>query len=118
MGNFFTLRDHEDAQPEILELAQRIGDTMYYSTPAHIGWGEWHTPYSDNGDKLMSVACCASVSYKTVEGKPMSFERAGAIYDKLMGPPLHASPFEHVATPCETGSGNFRGWRQWRKDFE
>jgi thymidylate synthase ThyX len=117
-GNFFTLRDHADAQPEIRELAQAIKVAMSESKPKELQWGEWHTPYSENGDKLMSVACCASVSYKTVEGKTMSFERAGAIYDKLMGPPFHASPFEHVATPCIEGSGNFQGWRQWRKDFE
>jgi hypothetical protein len=48
--------------------------------------------------KKLSVARCASTSYKTVEGFDMTLERALAIYDKLYTMrPAHASPFEHQA---------------------
>lgn len=116
--NFFALRDHEDAQPEIRSLTHCIKFAMNTSTPVKLDYGEWHTPYSNTGDKLMSAACCASVSYKTVDGKPMTQERAKMIFDKLQGPPIHASPFEHVATPGHGGVGNFNGWDQWREYFE
>jgi len=46
----------------------------------------------------LSVACCASTSYKTVEGFNMTPERAVALHDKLVASkPLHASPCEHQA---------------------
>jgi hypothetical protein len=90
--------------------------------------------------KKVSAARCASTSYKTVDGFDMTIERAIALVDKLIGAsPLHASPFEHVAQAdeaivhtCDTLAGhvyigveygnphqhgNFKGFRQWRKQL-
>ena len=78
----------------------------------------------------VSVACCASTSYKTVDGFDMTLERARPLVDKLASSrPAHASPFEHVAQVDEWlvdpdfGAGwgaeyqhaNFIGFKQYRK---
>jgi hypothetical protein len=121
--NFFSLRDHPDAQPEIAALARAMREAMDGSEPLELIEGEWHTPYcAPDGDRRVSAARCASVSYKTVDGKPMTDERALAIYDKLAGSdPIHASPFEHIARPDPNngpGCRNFTKWHQWRADIE
>jgi thymidylate synthase ThyX len=128
--NFFALRDHADAQPEIQELARAMRDVMVGSEPERLMAGQWHTPYVDTVERIdndildamrISAARCASVSYKTVDGKTMSVERALSIYDSLTGDPLHASPFEHITRPDpDNGKGcrNFTGWHQWRSDIE
>jgi hypothetical protein len=87
----------------------------------------WHMPYCSDfigtsENKKISAARCASVSYKTVDGKPMSVDKALDIFDKLAGSdPVHASPFEHIARPDpDNGPGcrNFTKWHQWRADLE
>ena len=49
-ANFFALRDHEDAQPEIRELAVAMKKAIEESTPQLLGIGEWHLPYLDAED--------------------------------------------------------------------
>lgn len=127
--NFFALRDHPDAQPEIQALARAMRDAMAGSTPVNPDSG-WHLPYFswdearyiDVDYRKVSAARCASVSYKTVDGKPMTVDKALKIYDKLAGSePKHLSPFEHIARPapeCGKGCGNFDRWHQWRADIE
>ena len=125
--NFFALRDHSDAQPEIkaLAVAMRVG--MAGSEPYHTQDYGWHLPYvdelfpSEDTALRISAARCASVSYKTVDGKRMTVDKALDIYDKLNTDPLHASPFEHIARPDPSngpGCRNFNGWHQWRADIE
>jgi len=135
LENFFKLRIHKDAQPEIHNLALKMTVAMEGSTPRKLFPGEWHLPYvnQDPGPdsdmvfayatehdmpdviepaKMLSVARCASVSYKTVDGKPMTMERAAAIYDKLVKADVfHASPFEHQATPDDAEVSRSMGWR-------
>lgn len=43
--NFFNLRCHKDAQPEIKQLADLMYQAMQKSTPEVLQAGEWHTPY-------------------------------------------------------------------------
>jgi thymidylate synthase ThyX len=134
-SNFFALRCHEDAQPEMRALAETMRDEMGQSTPQHAPVGCWHNPYvlSDEtaslpGDILrkLSVARCARVSYLTQDGKTPNVEDDLKLYDRLVGSaPLHASPAEHQATPDERWPAgqwkrndwhsNFRGWIQYRK---
>lgn len=125
--NFFNLRCHKDAQPEIKELADKMYQAMQESTPMTLRAGEWHLPYvtavigEDNqihylvDDKLVdletaikiSCSCAAQVSYRKND---TSIEKALAIYDKLVNSePVHASAFEHCATPIDSISGNFAG---------
>ena len=125
--NFFNLRIHPDAQPEICMLAYKMYKTMQESKPIELKAGEWHLPYvntyrvkSGRGvGKLeyytgvvstldynvinledaikISAASCASVSYRT-EG--MTLEKADKIFDMLIkAEVVHSSPLEHCATP-------------------
>jgi thymidylate synthase ThyX len=121
-SNFFALRCHEGAQPEMRELAEKMRDAMAASEPRLLKVGEWHRPYVTDEDKdfhrarigsidggfsytddaliRISVARCARVSYLTQEGKPPNVEDDLKLYDRLVGAvPLHASPAEHQATP-------------------
>lgn len=146
--NFFALRCHEDAQPEIQHLAVMMRSAMAASVPKLVGEKDWHLPYitaeerAELGHELseawghkvprliqMSAARCARVSYMTHDGQIPSMEKDLALFDRLVGgEPIHASPIEHQATPSvpvgdpETWSpeytGNFHGWVQFRKIFE
>jgi hypothetical protein len=130
-SNFYALRRHKDAQPEIKALADMMWESQQASKPEHVYEGEWHLPYitpeewdqSIAWDRLIkiSVARCARVSYKTFDGTPTKLEDDLKLYDRLVGAhPMHASPAEHQARPATTDDtddicGNFRGWVQYRK---
>ena len=118
--NFFNLRIHKDAQPEICMLAYKMYEAMQESKPIELKTGEWHLPFVNvvwNGRGKMcyadedfnsisleqaikfSAASCASVSYRT-EG--MTLEKADKIFDMLIDVEvIHASPFEHLGTPIK-----------------
>ncbi len=70
--------------------------------------------------KKISAARCARVSYFLPEnGERSDVQRDITLCDRLSSSG-HWSPFEHVATPVETNNyiGNFRSWKQYRKEFE
>lgn len=48
--NFFALRQHEDAQPEIKLLADKMAYAMAKSTPSLRNPGEWHLPFISDED--------------------------------------------------------------------
>ncbi|WYV99070.1 thymidylate synthase [Pseudomonas phage vB_PpuM-Amme-3] len=119
--NWNWLRFHKDAQPEIRELARVAIEALEaYGEPEDLNPGEWHTPYvfhhrDSNGvlqyvgnelqyftleEALMiSSSCCAQVSFRLLND---DLEKAKEIYGKLVeSEPVHASPFEHQATPFE-----------------
>lgn len=125
-ANWFYLRDHPDADPTIAELAHCMAEVKKNSTPVILKQGDWHTPYYECGywskdhldtvgwyDKngvgledalVISSSCCAQVSYRLLDE---SIEKARTIYNRLVeSKPVHASPFEHQATPME-----FPNWR-------
>lgn len=152
--NFFWLRLDSDAQPEIQELAKCMYEAMSLSKPELLNEGEWHTPYvthyvfeegmkygvedsdgqmyyvSEKEAIAISASCCGQVSYRVLNN---TYEKAMDIYNKLIsGSKVHASPFEHQATPYnmvngweqgvthidssgEVWSGNFCGWVQHRQ---
>lgn len=134
-NNFMALRDHKDATPELGVLARRIKDARDDSTPMLLAAGEWHTPYVDrkrvkgqlvyhiDGQTLttqealqVSSSCCAQVSFRLLD---QSLEKAVKLHDRLVrSKPVHASPFEHQATPCMFDTRNFRGWQQYRTQLE
>ena len=143
--NWFELRDHPDAQPEIQMLAMQMGIVMSCSEPKSLLPGEWHLPYvteeerndgffkanPDNAEILrkVSAARCCRVSYLKHDGTAASIADDLDLCDKLVGArPLHASPFEHQATPDSFVKahgyynthlhGNFVGWVQYRKTIE
>jgi len=166
LDNFFWLRRDEDAKEEIKELADCIHKSLEISEPSLLKPGEWHLPYvnisrvgnklemytnGESGEKVtlsldkalaISASCCGQVSYRNINN---CYEKALDIYDKLGvtgGGKLHASPFEHQASPMEEAdavtlgklqpitweegithmdsynnfwSGNFKGWVQHRQ---
>lgn len=129
--NFFELRAHADAQPEIHELAVCIRDAMSANVPAKLRSTEWHLPYVLPEERKtypidilvkLSAARCARVSYLKHDGANPDVDSDIALYDRLVGSaPIHASPVEHQATPLLSAnlwSGNFRGWYQHRKAVE
>nr|QMP83734.1 MAG: hypothetical protein [Caudoviricetes sp.] len=128
--NFFELRFHEDAQPEIYVLASKMLEQYSNSIPSPINYGEWHLPYITElefvkytNQELIKIsgARCARVSYLTHDGKTPSPEKDFKLYDDLVGSvPIHASPVEHQATPNQNRKfeKNFRGWHQHRVDIE
>ena len=120
-NNFLALRDHPDAEPHIRMLAQAIRKARDEALVQTLKPGEWHLPFVDTSGYRMvvgkdwsekyiklSVARCASTSYKTVEGFDMTLDRAIALHDKLVASvPLHASPCEHQ---CYADTMNRNNW--------
>lgn len=49
--NFFALRAHPDAQPEIQSLAYKMLEAYNASKPKAIKPGEWHVPFGDQMDE-------------------------------------------------------------------
>lgn len=118
-GNFFELRAHPDAQPEIQKLAQSIRTELEISHPRSLAEGEWHIPYDDliprglpdDVRHKIAVSAMAQVSYRKLD---LSVDKAEKIWDMLVNSkPIHASPLEHVACAGK-GSGNFKGFTQLR----
>lgn len=127
--NFFWLRNHGDAQPEITKLAEEMLRVMEESKPIPLLPGEWHLPYyREHGAlfgsfsdqeleeaKAISASCCAQVSYRKLDD---SLEKALKVYERLVeSEPVHASPFEHQATPisplsCKT-CNDYSGEQYW-----
>jgi thymidylate synthase ThyX len=142
--NWFNLRLHEMAQPEIRLLAEAMMEAFKASTPKPLAYGKWHLPYVDDYDKsftdeypdeaLVSSGACAAISYRNLP----AIKLAKKISAKLLAD-HHMSPFEHQATPLDPDSalananagpfneshisirldgslwgGNFRGWGQLR----
>ena len=155
--NFFWLRDHEHADPTIARLAKEMIEAREDSAPKILKPDEYHLPYINHTAGLnyhvfdadkekieltleeaikVSVSCCAQVSYRLLDN---SLDKALRIYDSLLSADrVHASPFEHIATPMAVPevtsmltqymssgehmdwrghiwSGNFMGWSQYRQ---
>ena len=124
--NFFYLRNHEAAQPEIAHLAKLMEEEYRDNVPTTLNPGDWHLPYyhegywkfegwnTDNkpcsywGESLedaiaISVSCCAQTSYRTTDD---SLEKAQKVLNRLnldgkSDDPAHASPAEHQGTPID-----------------
>lgn len=129
-GNFFDLRCHKDAQPEIRELAWKMAEAIQHSIPKELKLDEWHLPYvrEDERETLhimellkISTARCARVSYLTHDGKVPNVEKDIKLHERLVGSiPRHSSPAEHQATPTLSNEfvKNFKGWKQYRSLVE
>lgn len=130
--NFLALRDHQDAQPEIQELAKAIKKALTDSKSGSKFDTRLHAPYSEDlintkydfetvnffgfvmpKRALVSVGRCCRVSYLTHDGKKDP-DKDISLAIKLLKDG-HMSPFEHVAVPNMGRSANFSGWRSIRK---
>ena len=126
-ANWFALRDGPDAQPELAWVAHEMRQQYDASVPQQLLAGEWHVPFLREEDAALpltdrlkvAVGRCARVSYLTHDGRRAPNEDI-VLHDRLKAQvPAHMSPFEHLAQALETAepSGNFVGWRQYRKTF-
>lgn len=145
--NFFALRCHPAAQPEIRAAAELMRDAYRASKPIELANGEWHAPFTEDlqsgimpvGLSLdvsqleyqlkASAARCAWVSTMK-HGEEASWADVQNIYRILTAglennEPVHASPFEHQCTPHRVTrgigrghQGNLRGWDQLRHMIE
>lgn len=102
--NFFALRLHKDAAPEIQRAAREMKEAMDKSTPRTLDVGEWHIPYLSEEERelyslphqlKMSVARCAAVSYER-QGVNKTPEEYARRHESLLRGG-HWSPFEHQA---------------------
>lgn len=129
--NFWNLRCHPDAQPEIRTVAEAMRGAVEASQPTSLALDEWHLPLVRPEDReqvasiedliKVSAGRCARVSYLTHAGK-RDLDADVQLHDRLLESG-HMSPLEHPARPLTAAeldenewSGNFRGWHSYRKD--
>jgi len=116
-SNFFKLRAHSAAQPEIRDLAFKMLELYETNKPVEKNIGEWHIPFGDKyldglstEQKLkIATARSARVSYKTFDGE-VNYEKDYSLHDMLIKEG-HWSPFEHSA---QAEFGNFDNFSQWK----
>lgn len=128
--NFFDQRISSGAQPEIVDLAEKMQSALRASVPQRVAYGEWHLPYLTEAEaspvqsalnletqQALSIARVAGVSYNRL-GKTRELSKDIELYQRLLtAKPPHWSPFEHVATPVHPNminTANFDGWQQLR----
>lgn len=130
--NFFALRCHPDAQPELQKIAYMMQDLYRTNEPDELNIHDWHLPYVTGNDEKelretdftltdlvrVSVGRCARVSYLTHDG--IRDPQADIELCNRLAKSGHWSPFEHIAEANRFNEwlGNFRGWKQYRKRFE
>ena len=136
-ANWYALRDHPAAMPEIQTLARVMKEAQDNSTPVSLEPGQWHLPYVEMDEEAelgqhhslrISAARCARLSYKPFDCANADPQKDMELFGKLLvETPVHASPAEHQATPDKwikghdggwlfpEHHGNFTGWRQFRK---
>ena len=118
--NFFKLRLHKDAQPEMMVLAEHMKKAMDESIPTKLIAGEWHLPYVTELERnkkaysqkdinnliKCSIARCARVSYLNHDNSNPSIGKDIALADMLVEAG-HMSPLEHQLTPMEVPKDNY-----------
>lgn len=127
-SNYFALRCHPDAQPELQRQAYAAQLAYFSSEPVE---RRWHLPYLDDPQELdsrdprwtwdtlqthvkVSTGRCARVSYLTQDGR-RDPDKDIELHDRLLtAKPMHASPFEHVAQAAEGRHGKYTGWLSYR----
>jgi hypothetical protein len=128
-SNFFALRTHEDAQPEIRHIALLAKNQFDVSIPTLVTLKGWHLPLVDDYERLLvegynideivkiCVGRCARISYLTHDGA-RDPRKDIELCEKLRCSG-HMSPFEHAAHPLRGlyPSGNFVGWQASRKSI-
>ena len=131
------LKDNEWHLPLVHKEDRKLIEDLWYSASGDSF--KWITNLVGLGKnvfieipKMISVARCARVSYLTHDGK-RDIVKDLELFERLKTSG-HWSPFEHVATPyfkaekiyifqpdmvnVDLQSGNFFGWKQYRKEFQ
>lgn len=125
--NFWALRAHIDASPEMFKTAVVMREAMNASKPQELVQGDWHIPYVEmdrhHGEGLMmfgpsyydglikmSVARCAALSYERQNAEKTAAEYA-LRHDQLKSSG-HWSPFEHQAKVAD--AAEMRKYALWK----
>lgn len=113
--NFWALRVHPAAMPEMQHLATLMRGAYDASTPMQLDVGDWHLPYvteeeySQHAIEValkLSTARCARVSFLNHDNSSPIVAKDIKLHDDLVaGDPKHASPSEHQATPWPLPDG-------------
>lgn len=128
--NFYELRLHKDAQPEMRRLAEVMWAAKHHYPSVDrselSGADAWHLPYVMESERAafplkdliaMSAARCARVSYLNHDGSHSTLTADKNLYARLVeSKPAHASPIEHQAVffTDNVYHYNLRGWASHR----
>lgn len=142
--NWFHLRDHWQAQPELAWVAKDMHERYRKSVPVQRIVGEWHMPLIEEKDvadarqracnevsvermpfrsmeilRKVSTGRCARVTLLNHDGKRDLVDDI-ALHDRLLdgmdtGDPLHMSPFEHIAQALANPNEQSGNMRGWRQ---
>ncbi len=102
-SNFYGLRDHKDAHPDIHIIASLMREVHRASIPKLLEGDRWHTPYAEENEefgssmKEITSGRCARVSHLTHDGKKDPASDV-FLHDRLLSSG-HMSPLEHAARP-------------------
>jgi hypothetical protein len=118
-SNFFHLRDHKDAQPEIAKAARMMREAYQASTPMLMTADNWHLPFTSGEDSTpyidqlvkVSVGRSARVSYLNHDGK-RDPEDDVKLAERVLASG-HMAPYEHVARPMTRPERQIFGRREY-----
>lgn len=118
LQNFWRLRNHKDAQPDLMLVAKASWILWNVSSPKTLKPGEWHIPLILPDEESLpimkqlriSAARCARVSYYLPENPSQisTWDKDLSICKRLMG----SQPF-HACYDSETEVFTARGWVKW-----
>jgi hypothetical protein len=125
--NFFKLRLHPAAQPEMQELARCMKEAIDKVIPDNLGYNQWHLPYIKPEERAqygltvlrdMSAGRCARVSYDNIHSDKDPEQLARQLMEDG-----HMTPFEHQATPmkyteCDSYYDHYGNFRTITGDWE
>lgn len=125
LSNYFKLRDHDDAQPEIRIVAKMLREQLDQTNAQILHPGEWHIPFAADLGEIPLALCLliasgrlARTSYENHFGVRNTEDDVRLAHDLMKDG--HMSPFEHCCKAMDTDdfSANLRGFRQYRRDIE
>ena len=79
-ANFFALRNHKDARPEIKALAQAMIEARDASTPKVLEPGQWHLPFVTESDYILAQEDALSKV-----ARPKRLDRQAKYYQMIDG---------------------------------
>jgi hypothetical protein len=139
-NNYWSLRCHHAADPNIRTLARLSYLKALQSRPVPLTYGQWHLPFVPLDEQMAfrfeanaptplpplihkSIARCAWVSYDRPDRAAAEEDYERVVAKLLSERPVHASPAEAQATPLSRATAfampqlksNLDGWLQARK---
>lgn len=111
-NNFFELRDHPDAMPEIQDLARAVKLEMEHSKPKFLEPGDWHLPFGDRFNEAEMVEKSYEKLYNGTNWEVAT--KKSSIYEDVLATKIKAA----VARCARVSYLNFDGKADIDKDIE